>query len=383
MDFTYDEEQVALREAVRGLLGRAYGDFENRRRAVADDPGYDAATWGRMAEMGLLALPFAEDDGGVGAGPVEVGVVAEEIGRVLAPEPYLAAVVLAGGLVAALGTDEQRAELVGGLASGELVPALAHAEPGSRWSAEATAVTAQQAGDAWTLDGVKEPVPFGASADVLLVTAALPGGGTGVFVVDPSTDGVTRDGYRTPDGGRAARVRLAGATGTPLGEAGVDRTAAVAAAHDATRVAAAQQAVGAMQVALETTAGYLKSREQFGVPLKTFQALTFRAADMYVALELARSLALWATMVHADPDATPEEKADAARRAWAQTSAAGRHVGQEAIQLHGGIAMTAEYSTGSYTAHLTALDHLLGDARHHLGLLALDVAGHGEVDPLR
>ncbi|HEY1134136.1 MAG TPA: acyl-CoA dehydrogenase family protein, partial [Nocardioides sp.] len=183
-------------------------------------------------------------------------------------------------------------------------------------------------------------------------------------------------------GSRAARVRLDGAAATPLGEAGRDQEAAVAAAYDRARVAAAQQAVGAMQVALETTAAYLGSREQFGVPLKRFQALTFRAADLYVALELARSLALWAAMVHADPRTSPEERSTAATRAWVQASRAGRLVGQEAIQLHGGIGMTAEYSVGSYTAHLTGLDHLLGDARHHLGRLAAGVGDHAEIDPL-
>ncbi|WP_028472438.1 acyl-CoA dehydrogenase family protein [Nocardioides alkalitolerans] len=387
MDFTYDEEQLALRDAARSLLTKSYSDFENRRKAVGtghdgDGPGYDPAVWGQMAEMGLLALPFSEEDGGVGAGPVEVGIVAEEVGRVIAPEPFLTTVVLAGGLVAAVGTDEQRGEIVGGLAAGELVPALAHAEPGSRWQPSARTVSATQDGDTWTLEGVKEPVPYGATADLLVVSAALPDGGTGLFTVDPSVDGVERTGYRTPDGGRAARVRLSGVTATPLGEAGADATEAIAASYDATRVAAAQEAVGAMQVALDTTSDYLKSRKQFGVPLKTFQALTFRAADMYVSLELARSLAQWATMVLASPSTDAAERRTAATRAWAQVSRAARHIGQEAIQLHGGIGVTAEYSVGSYTAHLTTLDHLLGDSRHHLGALARGVADYDVVDPI-
>lgn len=384
MDFELDDEQVALRDAARGLLGRAYGDFENRRRTAAADPGHDADVWRQMAEMGLLGLPFAEEDGGVGAGPVEVGLVAEEIGRVVAPEPYLTTVVLAGGLVAAVGTDEQRADVLGRLSEGEALPALAHTEPGGRWGARAHGTTATQGADgAWTVGGTKEPVPGGAAADVLVVSAALPDGGTGLFLVDPSGDGVRRDGYRTPDGTRAARVRLDGATATPLGEAGVDQEGAIAAAYDLTRVVAAQQAVGAMQVALEQTSGYLTSRKQFGVPLKTFQALTFRAADMYVAVELARSLALWALMVHADPASPPELRREAATRAWAQVATAGRHVGQEAIQLHGGIGMTAEYAVGTYTAHLTTLDHLLGPGSHHLAVLGRGVAAYDDVEPLR
>ncbi|GAB3068905.1 acyl-CoA dehydrogenase family protein [Nocardioides zeae] len=382
MDFELDEEQQALREAARGLLRKRYADFETRRGTVADAPGFDRDTWSKMAEMGLLGLPFTEDDGGMGAGPVEVAVVAEEIGRVIAPEPFLTSVVLTGGLVAAVGTTEQRAELLGGLASGESLVALAHAEPGARWVSTAAGVRAEEADGGWRLTGVKEPVPQGAEADVLVVSAALPDGGTGLFTLAGDDDGVTRSGYRAPDGSRAARITFDGAVATPLGEAGQDQATAIAAAHDGARVAAAQQAVGAMQVALETTAGYLNSREQFGVPLKRFQALTFRAADLYVAVELARSLALWAAMVQADPGTSAEERSTAAARAWAQASKAGRLVGQEAIQLHGGIGMTAEYSVGSYTAHLTTLDHLLGDARHHLGRLAASVGDHAEVDPL-
>jgi alkylation response protein AidB-like acyl-CoA dehydrogenase len=166
----------------------------------------------------------------------------------------------------------------------------------------------------------------------------------------------------------------------PLGTPGADSTGAIASALDAARIAACNEAVGAMEVALSTTSEYLKSRKQFGVTLNTFQALTFRAADMYVSLELARSVAVWASMVLAS--GSPAEISEAASRAGLQVSRAGRHVGQEAVQLHGGIGMTAEYSIGSYTSRLTALDHLLGDGRFHLVRLAGAVADHAEVDPL-
>jgi alkylation response protein AidB-like acyl-CoA dehydrogenase len=379
MDFTYDEEQQALRDAVRGLLGKSYSDYENRRRAVSEEPGFDEKLWTRLAEMGVLGLPFAEDDGGMGAGPIEVGIVAQELGRVIAPEPFLASVVLAGGVVRAAGTDEQRAEVLGPLAAGESVLAFAHAEPGGRWTPSASDVKATGDGDQWTIDGVKEPVLHGARADRLVVSAVLPDGGTGLFLVEADASGMTRDGYTTFDGGRAARVSFEGTSAAPLGEAGADQTAAIANALDGARVAAANEAVGAMEFALDATSEYLKSRKQFGVPLKTFQALTFRAADMYVSLELARSTAAWATMVL---DAQSEEMADAAARAGLQVSRSGRHIGQEAIQLHGGIAMTAEYSVGNYTSHLTALDHLLGDGNFHLATLSASVADHEEFDPL-
>ncbi|HEU5038934.1 MAG TPA: acyl-CoA dehydrogenase family protein [Nocardioides sp.] len=377
MDFTYDEEQQALREAVRGLVGKAYSDFENRRRTVADDPGFSEKVWQQLAEMGVLGLPFDEQYGGMGAGGVEVGIVAQELGRVLAPEPFLTSVVLAGGLVAAAGSEEQRTELLGALSAGESVLAFAHSEPGSRWSPSASVVSATSSGDGWTLSGVKEPVVQGARADVLVVSAALPDGGTGLFVV-PGPD-ATREGYATHDGGRAARVTFDGTAAVPLG-AGGDATGIIARVLDIARITAANEAVGLMEVALESTSAYLKSRKQFGVTLNTFQALTFRAADMYVSLELARSMALWATMV-LDTE-SGEQASVAASRAALQVSRAARHIGQEAIQLHGGIGMTAEYSIGSYTSRLTALDHLLGDGNHHLNLLAAGVTGYDEVDPL-
>ena len=378
MDFTYDDEQVALRDAVRGLVGRAYADFETRRRAVAEEPGFDEKLWTRMAEMGLLGLPFAEEDGGVGAGPVEIGIVCREIGRVVAPEPFLTSVVLAGGLVSACGTPEQRQEVLGALSAGESVLAFAHDEPGGRWGPTAEAVTATEGGGSWSLTGVKEPVPHGARADVLVVSAALPGGGTGLFLV--AGDDAERSGYAAYDGSRAARVRLDGTAATPLGHPGQDVTSSIATVQDITRVMAANQALGAMQVALRSTTDYLKSRKQFGVTLNTFQALTFRAADMYVSQELTHSMVEWATMVVAQGD--PAALADAASRAALQVSRGGRHIGQEAIQLHGGIGMTAEYAVGTYVAHLTMLDHLLGEGGFQLRRLASEVTGHGALDPL-
>ncbi len=378
MDFTFDSEQNDLREAVRGLLERAYGDGEQRRRVTGTDPGFDEKTWSRLAEMGLLGLPFAEAHGGMGAGPIEVAIVAEEIGRVLAPEPFVEAVVLAGGLVAAAGTDAQKSEILGGIAEGTTLAAVAHAEPGTRWRPSASAVTAMQDGGSWTLTGVKEPVLNGARADVLVVSAVVDGGGTALFLVRGNAASLTRTGYRTHDGGRAANVRLDGTRAELLGEGSADRTAEIERVLAEARIAYAHEAIGSMDTALRTTAEYLKTRKQFGVSLNRFQALTFRAADMYVSLELARSTALWASMVS---DAGGDVVA-AADRARLQTSRAGRHIGKEAIQLHGGIGVTAEYTVGHHTSRLTAIDHVLGDGDWALARLAAGVREHETVDPL-
>ncbi|SEC49454.1 hypothetical protein SAMN04489844_2400 [Nocardioides exalbidus] len=379
MDFTYDDEQQALREAVRGLLNGAYADHEARRRTVAEEPGFDRALWGRLAEMGVLGLPFSEADGGVGAGPVEIGIVCQELGRVLAPEPYLATVVHAGGLVAAVGTPEQKADLLGRLSSGEIVLAAADTSPGGRWASRADGVRATVSGGDWTLDGVADPVVGGESADHLVVTAALPDdGGTGVFLVAASAATVT--GYATADLTRAASVTFDGSAATPLGEPGRDLSASIATISDLTRIMGANQALGVMQSQVRATTDYLKSRKQFGVTLNTFQALNFRAADMYVSLELATSLVDWATMTIAGGD--PEAVADAADRVGLQVSRSGRHIGQEAIQLHGGIGMTAEYAVGVGTAHLTVLEQWLGNGSHHLTRLAARVDDHELVEAL-
>jgi alkylation response protein AidB-like acyl-CoA dehydrogenase len=376
MDFAFDDEQDALRDAVSGLLGRAYSG-DQRRAVVAADPGFDEKTWGQLAEMGLLGLPFAEEHGGAGAGPVEVAIVAEEIGRVLAPEPFVEAVVLAGGLVDAVGTDAQRAELIGALADGSSIPAFAHNEIGTRWSPSAAGVYATEDADGWRLVGVKEPVPNGARADVLVVSA-LVDGRTRLFVVQGDAEGLTRTGYRTHDGGRAARVEFENTPAEPLGEGAVDRSADIERVLALARIAYANEAIGAMSTALSTTTEYLKTRKQFGVTLNKFQALNFRAADMYVSLELARSIALWASMVAA----AGGDVVTAADRARLQTSRAARHIGKDAIQLHGGIGVTAEYTVGHYTSRLTAIDHLLGDGDWALSRLAAGVTDHETVDPL-
>ena len=379
MDFTYDDEQQALREAVRGLLATTYADHEARRRTVTTDDGFDRVLWGRLAEMGILGLPFSEADGGVGAGPVEIGIVCQELGRVLAPEPYLASIVHAGGLVAAVGSAEQKADLLGRLSAGEIVLAAADTSPGDRWASRADGVRASLSGDAWTLDGVADPVLAGDVADHLVVTAALPdGAGTGVFLV--AADAVSRTGYTTADLTRAASVTFDGSAATPLGEPARDLAPSIATISDLTRIMGANQALGVMQSQVRATTDYLKSRKQFGVTLSTFQALTFRAADMYVSLELTHSMVDWATMTITvgDPDAV----ADAADRVGLQVSRAGRHIGQEAIQLHGGIGMTAEYAVGVGTAHLTVLDQWLGTAAHHLTRLSGRVSDHDLVEAL-
>lgn len=350
MDFELDDEQTALRDAVRGLLKGydAATNSEHRRQVTAEEPGFDEALWGRLAEMGLLGLPFAEADGGMGAGPIEVALVAEEVGRVIAPEPYVAAVALAGGVVAALGTPEQRAEVLGGLASGERLLTFASGE-------------------------VAEPVIQGARADTIVWEVDGE-----VFLVE-RPEGV--ESYRTHDGGRAAMLELDRSKAVPLGDGTADVATALARVHARARIAACHEALGAMDTALRLTTSYLTTRQQFGVTLNRFQALTFRAADMYTDLELTRSIVTWATMVSADTDDVDALR-DASARAKLQTVRAARRIGQEAIQLHGGIGVTDEYAIGHFTSRLTALSHWLGDGREQVAVLSAGLGKHGVLDPL-
>ncbi|WP_370617108.1 acyl-CoA dehydrogenase family protein [Mumia qirimensis] len=371
MDFNYDKEQTALRGAVRGILGESAG---NREKVTATEPGWDRDVWSKLADMGLLGLPFDEAYDGAGATAVEVGIVAQEIGRVLAPEPFIDVVVGAGELIADAGTDEQKQDLLPKIASGELVAVIAHSEARAPHGTAAYGVTATSADGGWTLDGVKEPVRHGGVADVLIVSAK-DGDTTRLFVVDATADGVTRTTYATPDDGFAARIVFSGAAATPLGEGG---EAALASAFARLQTAYGAEAVGAMEVSVETTVGYLKTRKQFGVTLSKFQALTFRAADIYTSLELARSISLWATMSLAEkgPDVL------VAARLQAELGRTARHISQESIQLHGGIGVTAEYSIGHYAARLTVLERTLGNEAYHLAQIADDIADRGIVELL-
>ncbi|OZC80745.1 MULTISPECIES: acyl-CoA dehydrogenase family protein [Nocardiaceae] len=364
MDFELNEEQKLLRDTTREVLTRAY-DTEKRNKIVAADPGWSTDVWKQLAEVGLLGLSFSEDDGGMDAGPVEIMAVMTEVGRRLAPEPILDAVLLPGGLISAVGSADQRKRVLPGVSEGSTLLAFAHNETGSRWPDVEVKVAATEDGGSWSLSGVKNPVPHGGSANVIVVSAALPGGGTGLFLVDGDATGLERKSYVTHDGGRAAQLSFTDVAAEPLGD-GSDASAAIVAAEVKAQAALAAEAVGAMEEALRLTTDYLKQRKQFGVPLAKFQALTFRAADMYVLLELARSMSLYATMNLAD-DVVDQTVAS---RTKLQISRSSRKIGQEAIQLHGGIGVTAEYPVGHYVSRLTAIEHTFGGADEHLRILS-------------
>lgn len=374
MNFELDTEQDLLRKTVRDVLSGTY-DTETRNKVADTDRGWSADVWRQLAELGVLGLPFAEEHGGMGAGPVEIMAVMGEIGRALAPEPLLNAVFLPGGLVAEIGTDEQRADILPRLSEGALLLAFAHDEPGSRWPAAEVATSAARSDDGWALTGRKNPVLHGDCAEMLVVSAQLPDGGVGLFLVDADATGVTRTAYRTHDERRAAQLVLDSAAAVPLGEA-ADATAAITAAQVRAQAALCAEAVGALSETLRLTTDYLKQRKQFGAPLARFQALTHRAADMYVLLELASSMSLYATMALADGIVDPT----IASRAKLQVGRSARKLGHEAIQMHGGIGITAEYPVGHYVSRLTAIEHTLGTMEDHVRVLAGSVADYDRIE---
>ncbi len=374
MDFDLSEEQRLLKESIDGLLGDAY-DFEQRKRYRAEEGGFSRAIWGKFAEQGLLGLPFAEDDGGFGGGTVETMIVMEALGRALVVEPYLATVVLGGGFLRRGGSDAQRAAHLPGLIDGSRTLAFAQLERDSRYDLADVSTTAKTNGSGFVIDGEKFVVTHGDSADTLVVTARTRGGqrdrgGIGVFLVPRDARGVSAKGYPTQDGLRAADITFEGVTvgadaaiGDP--EDGIKLIERVV---DDARIALCAEAVGLMDECLKTTVEYIKTRKQFGVSIGTFQALQHRASDMFVALEQARSMAMYATMAGDFEDA--KERAAAVAAAKVQIGRSGRFVGQQSIQLHGGVGMTEEFKIGHYFKRLTMIESTFGDTDYHLQRLS-------------
>ena len=374
MDFDLTDEQRLLKDSVDRLVADHY-EFEQRKKYMAEPDGWSAAVWRQYAELGLLGLPFAEQHGGFGGGPVETMIVMEAFGRGLVLEPYFATVILGGGLIRRAGTPAQQQALLPQVTQGKMKLAFAHVERQSRYDLADVGTTARQSGAGWVLDGAKSVVLHGDCADRLLVTARVSGGrrdrmGIGLFLVDPSAPGVSRRGYPTQDGLRAAEVTLSGVhvpQDDALGDAG-NALPAIEHVVDEAIAALCAEAVGTMQVMHETTLEYLKTRQQFGRPIGQFQVLQHRSVDMLVALEQARSMAMFAAVMAAEVDAGERRRAIAAAKV--QIGRSGKHVGQEAIQLHGGIGMTMEYKVGHYFKRMTMIDKLFGDADVHLATLA-------------
>jgi alkylation response protein AidB-like acyl-CoA dehydrogenase len=361
MDFSPTDEQQALAEAVRGTL-RRYGSPAAERGESGAPSGHDDALWQSLVQAGVPALVWAEEDGGMGAGFTDVSAAATELGRARLQVP-LAETIVAGSLIASLASDAVRREVLGGLSEGTALPIPALAEPLRAWSPQPTDVVASGSGDAWTLTGTKAPVLYAPDATHLVVTAATDAG-TGVFLV-------------TALEAAKAEVVLDGTSATLLAQ-GEAADSAISEALALGGVVLCAEAVGAMEEALRLTTDYLDTRTQFGRKLASFQTLTHRAADMYAQLELARSATLYAAMV---ADERPVD-VDHVLRARLAVDRAARLIGQEAIQMHGGIGVTAEHPVSHLTARLTAITRTWGNRRTQQAELATRIADHRSVEVL-
>ena len=374
MDFDLSEEQRMLKEGVDRLLEDRYS-FEQRKTYTKAADGWSRELWQQYADMGLLGVPFSQDHGGFGGGPVETMIVMEAFGKALILEPYFATVILFGGALRIAGSDAQKGALLPKIAEGKLLGAFAHSERNSRYDLADVQTTAKKDGSGWVLDGEKTVVVHGDCADKVVVSARVSGSqrdkdGIALFIVDAKAPGVTRKAYPTQDSLRAADITLKGVKVTAadqLGEPGKGYAIVEKIAQSAIQALAAE-GVGGMQQMLDITVDYLKTRHQFGVPIGSFQALQHRAVDMLVATEQARSMAMYAAMMVDDNDEVERSKAINAVKVHIGKS--GRYVGQQSIQLHGGIGMTLEYKVGHYFIRSTMIEILFGDTDHHLAALA-------------
>ena len=369
MDFSFSEEQTLLRNTVQSLLADKY-DFDTRRKIVKSADGWNPAMWKQLAELGLLAAPFSEELGGLGGGAIETMILMEEFGRHLVVEPFVETVVLAGGFLREGGSKAQQEAHIPGIVDGSTVWAFAYAEPQGRYNLADLVTTAKKDGAGYVLNCFKCVVIAAPWAQKLIVTARTSGGqrdrdGVSVFIVDKSAAGVSTRDYPTGDGRRASEITFenvkVGADaligmegkGLPLVEKVTDQAIAALSA----------EAVGCMGELNKTTVEYCKTRKQFGVPIGKFQVLQHRMVDMFMAYEQSVSMTY---MVNLKLTEGETERVKAAAGAKVQIGKAGRFVGQQSVQLHGGMGMTDELNVGHYFKRLTMIDTQFGNVDHQL-----------------
>ena len=368
MDFSFTEEQSMLRDTVASYLADHYS-FDQRRAALAKEPHWSPAVWKAFAEeLGILGAPFPEELGGLGGGYVENMIVMEEFGKALVVEPYLGTVVIAGGFLKHSGHPDAEA-LIGQIIAGEAIFAFAYAEPQGRYNLADLKTTAKKDGAGYVLNGHKAVVIGAPYATHLIVTARTGGGqrdaqGVSVFIVPKDAAGVTTRDYPTVDGFRASEVTLenvkvgadallgAEGNGLPLVEKVVDEAIAATCA----------EACGVLRKLHEGTLEYTKQRKQFGQPISAFQVLQHRMVDMFIQVEQSISMTYMATIKLTDE----AERSKAAAAAKVQIGKACKFVGQNAIQLHGGMGMTDEMAIGHYFKRATMIESAFGSTDHHL-----------------
>ena len=369
MDFSLSEEQQLLKDSITQFVDKDYL-FDVRQKNIKSELGYSSDFWKTFADLGWLGMPFSEADGGYNGGPIDLMVIMESLGRGLVVEPYIPNVVLAGGLISRLGNEEQKTNFLPKIISGEIQMSLAFAEPQSRFNLSDVITTAKKDGENYILDGYKAVVMNGPSSDTLIVVARTSGTqleekGLSLFLVDPSAKGVSLRNYSNVDGSKASEVTLEGvevSTSSLLGDEG-NIYSVLEEVIDLATLAISAEAVGIMEKMNEITLEYTKTREQFGETLSSFQALQHRMVDTFMAYEQTKSLLLMCA-------AKLTDKADDATKAVSalkyQVGIAAKQVGEESVQLHGGMGVTDETNIGHFFKRLTTIRAIFGNTDYHL-----------------
>lgn len=370
MDFSFSEEQGLLQDSIQRYIQNSY-TFDARQKLLKTEEGFSRENWASFAELGWLALPFTEESGGFGGTAVETMIMMEEFGKGLVVEPYISTVIMAGSVIEAGGTTEHIEGVLTEIMAGTTLASLAYVEPQARFNLADVTTTAQVEGDGYVINGFKGVVLGGPSADVLVVPARTSGdqkdeSGITMFLVDASSVGISKRDYPTIDGMQASEINLDKVSvpgSAVLGE--VDKGFGLLELGINNGIlAVGAEAVGAMEVLYKTTVEYCKTREQFGQPIGKFQVLQHRMVDMFMEHEQAKSLLYMAALRMSEGDDVEARKAVSALKV--QIGKGGRFVGQNAIQLHGGMGMTDELNVGHYFKRITAIETLFGNVDHHL-----------------
>ena len=369
MNFNLSEEQTLLKDSVSKFVMNDY-DYETRTKHTQMEKGFNPDTWRTFAELGWLCVPFSEEDGGIGGGPIESMIMMEEFGKGLVVEPYFSTVMLAGAVVAKAASADQKAQLLAGIIEGSSLMSLAYIERQSRFDLFDVATKAEKQADGYVLNGKKSMVLHGASANAFIVSARTSGNqrdesGISLFVVDANTDGLSITDYPTLDGHRAVELDLNNVTvpaSALLGEEGTALGVLNAVADDAC-LALSAEAVGMMEKLYKETVEYTKNRKQFGVPIAVFQALQHRMVDMFTLHEECKSLLLKAVLSCEAGEADASRNISALKYAIATK---GQKVAHEAIQIFGGMGMTDEMSVGMYLKRINVINTLFGNGDYHL-----------------
>ncbi len=369
MDLSYTEEQILLRDSVQKFIDDNY-DISERNKLTTTDEGFSRENWQQFAELGWLALPFSEEDGGIGGSPVDTMVMMEEFGKGLVVEPFLPTIVMAGTAISEGGSEELKSSLLPGIIDGSTIATFAYAEQQAHHNLNDIVTTAKKDGDFFLINGTKSVVLNALSADQLVVTTRTSGAqsdsaGVSVFIVDASTDGISRQDYPTVDGLRASEVTFKDVkvpASNILGEVDggfplVQKTA------NRAILALAAEATGAMEVLYQDTIAYTKQREQFDHPLSEFQVLKHRMTEMFMEYSLAKSLCMKATMLESQGSEETQRTIHALKYLIGKSS---RFIAQNAVQLHGGMGMTEELRVAHYFKRLTIIDSQFGNTDHHL-----------------